>query len=171
MEILTWVIEGAIEHRDSMGHGSVVRPGELQHMSAGTGVTHSEFNHSKTDSLHLLQIWILPERRGIEPGYEQKSFSLDQHPGVLAPVASPDGRDGSIRIHQDVCLLAGRLRERDRWIHEIPPGRYAWLQIVRGAVTLNGTALEAGDGAAASGEPRLEVTSDSASELLLFDLP
>jgi redox-sensitive bicupin YhaK (pirin superfamily) len=171
MEILSWVVEGAMEHRDSTGTGSVIRPGEIQRMSAGTGITHSEYNASETDALHFLQMWILPERRGLEPSYEQKSFPLEEERGRLVLLASQDGRDGSVRVHQDVALFAARLATGNRVEHPIAPGRHAWLQVVRGRVTAGERPLEAGDGASVSEEPGLALEAATEAEVLVFDLP
>jgi redox-sensitive bicupin YhaK (pirin superfamily) len=170
MEILTYVIEGGLEHADSMGHGSVIRPGEVQRMSAGSGVTHSEYNASRDALVRFLQIWILPERRGIEPSYEQKSFSEEARRGRLRLVASRDARDGAIKIHQDVDFYATLLEPHESAELGIAPGRHAWVQVVRGDVDLNGTLLGEGDGAALSDEPRAVLTAHDASEILLFDL-
>lgn len=170
MEILSYVVDGAIEHKDSMGNGSVIRPGELQRMTAGAGVTHSEFNHSKTDSLRFLQIWILPEKRDLEPGYEQRAFPLEERKGELVLVASRDGRDDSVTVHQDVSLYAGRLSPGDRTMLELGPGRDAWVQVVRGGVKLAGEALEEGDGAAVRDETSIELSADAEAEVLVFDL-
>jgi redox-sensitive bicupin YhaK (pirin superfamily) len=170
MEILTYVLEGALQHKDSMGTGSVIRPGDVQRMSAGTGVTHSEFNASKSDPVHLLQIWIFPEREGIEPGYEQKPFPESEKLGRLRLVASQDGRQGSLTIHQNVDLYASILEKGGQASHKLEPGRHAWLQVARGGVTLNGQELNAGDGAAVSEETALQVRAQEKSEILLFDL-
>ena len=170
MEILSYVIDGAIEHKDSMGNGSKVVPGELQRMTAGTGVSHSEFNPSQTDSLHFLQIWIIPEQRGLTPGYEQKAFPLEERRGQLTLVASPDGRDGSLTVHQDVSLYAGRFDAGQTTTRAVDPGRHVWIQVVRGELSANGEALHAGDGAAMSGEERLELQANTDSEVLVFDL-
>jgi redox-sensitive bicupin YhaK (pirin superfamily) len=167
MEIITYILEGALEHKDSMGTGSVIRPGEVQRMSAGTGVTHSEFNPSKTEPVHLLQIWILPESRGIKPSYEQQQFSTDDVRGKLRLIASRNPIDGAVKIHQDVDLFAAIL-ERQKVRHTLRAGRYAWLQVARGSVELNGTKLGAGDGAAISEVPILEIAGSG--EALLFDL-
>jgi hypothetical protein len=167
MEIITYVLEGALEHQDSLGTGSVIRPGEVQRMSAGTGIRHSEFNHSQTEPVHFLQIWILPDRQGVQPGYEQKRIELD---GKLRLVASPDGRDGSLTIHQDASVYAARLNGSEV-THTLAPGRRAWLQVARGAVQLNGTTLQAGDGAGIENEPALRLVVDGSAEVLLFDLP
>lgn len=171
MEILSYVIEGALGHKDSMGNGSVIRPGEVQRMSAGTGVTHSEMNADANNPVHFLQIWLLPERRGIEPGYEQKAFSDADKRGKLRLVASRDGRDGSVTIHSDVNLYASLLSADEKLRYELPAGRNAWVQIVRGAVSLNGMRLGAGDGVAVSDESALEISGRDDAEFLLFDLP
>jgi len=170
MEIVTWVLEGTLRHEDSLGTGSVIRPGDAQRMSAGTGVAHSEVNPSATEPVHLLQIWILPERDGGAPSYEQKHFPLEERRGRLRLVASPDAREGSIRIHQDVDLYASRLDGGESVSHRLRPGRHAWLQLARGRCTLNGVALEAGDGVAVSDEASLVVAGARDAELLLFDL-
>lgn len=170
MEILSYVVEGALEHKDSMGTGSVIRPGDVQRMSAGTGVTHSEYNPSKSEGAHFLQIWIVPEKRGLQPGYEQKRFEDEEKRDRLRLVASQNGRDGSIRIYQDVSVYAALLEKDRETMHMIDPGRHGWLQVVRGRVALNGQELSAGDGAAASGERSLTVHALDAAEVLLFDL-
>ena len=166
MEIVTYVLDGALAHRDSMGNGSIIRPGEVQRMSAGTGVTHSEANPSDTDPLRLLQIWILPERRGDKPSYEQKMFTDAERRGALRLGASPDSRDGSVTIHQDVEIYASLID--GEVTHTFRPGRYGWLQVARGNVELNGNALKEGDGAAISEEE--SVTINGSGEVLLFDL-
>jgi redox-sensitive bicupin YhaK (pirin superfamily) len=170
MEILTLVLSGALEHRDSLGNGSVIRPGEVQRMTAGTGIRHSEHNPSTTEPVHLLQVWIVPEQGGLRPGYEQRSFPEAGRHNRLQLVASRDGRDGSVRLHQDVDLLRTRLDPGGRVAHTLRPGRHAWVQVAAGAVTLNGHALRAGDGGAVSGEPSLEVVGNEGAELLVFDL-
>ena len=171
MEIITYVLDGALAHKDSMGTGSTIRPGEVQRMSAGTGVMHSEFNHSPSEEVHLLQIWILPERKGITPSYEQKEFPREGKLNRLRLVASPGGEEGSVTIHQDARLYASILEQGKTVRHELPSGRYAWLQVARGEVSLNGTALKAGDGAAVERESALEITGQApSSEFLLFDL-
>lgn len=170
MEIITYVLEGELEHRDSMGTGSIIRTGDLQRMTAGTGVTHSEFNHSKTSLVHLLQIWILPERRGLQPGYEQKSFSEKELAGKLRLLAAHDGGDGALTVHQDVAVFAAWLAKGQRATHSPAPGRHAWVQVARGKVQLNNKLLEVGDGAAISAETKLEFLADAPSEILLFDL-
>jgi hypothetical protein len=172
MEIISYVLEGALEHKDSIGTGSVIRPGDVQVMSAGTGIRHSEFNHSKTEPVHFLQIWIVPDRVGIVPRYDQKRFPDDHKRGRLRLVGSPDGRDGSIVIHQDVQLFAAILNESGQATHAFEEGRKGWLQVVRGSVEVNGRRLEAGDGAALQDEAALNVTARvDASEVLVFDLP
>jgi len=170
MEIITYVVEGGLQHRDSMGNGSVIIPGEIQRMSAGTGVAHSEYNASATDPVHLLQIWILPERAGLPPGYEQKRFEDEEKRGRLKLIGAADPRDGAVKIHQDVDLYAALLEPGDAVAHELRPGRHAWLQVVRGDVSLNGHRLHAGDGAAVSDEERLLIEAAADAELLLFDL-
>jgi quercetin 2,3-dioxygenase len=170
MEILTYVLDGALEHRDSLGTGSVIRPGEVQIMSAGTGIRHSEFNHSETEPVHLLQIWMLPERQGLPPRYDQKAFAAADRQGKLKLVASRDARDGAVQIFQDIDLYASTLKAGDRVTHSLRPGRYAWLQMARGRAEVNGTALEEGDGAAVSSERELEIRGVDNAELLLFDL-
>src|SRR5262249_10800148 len=155
---------------DSMGTGSVIRPGEVQRMTAGTGVTHSEYNAEKNQRLHLLQIWILPERAGLAPSYEQRAFPDAERRGKLRLVASRDGRDGSVTIHQDAALYVSLLDPGARVEHALPKGRHAWLQVARGAVTLNGQQLAAGDGAAVSDESALTIAAEQPSEILLFDL-
>ena len=170
MEIITYILEGSLEHRDSMGNGSVIRPGDVQRMTAGTGVSHSESNPSREQSVHLLQIWILPDQGGLKPGYEQKAFTDDQKQGRLCLVASEDGRDGSVTIHQDASVYATVLAAGDEVVHTLAPGRHAWLQVARGAVTVNGEDLDQGDGAAVSNEERVAITGREAAEVLLFDL-
>jgi redox-sensitive bicupin YhaK (pirin superfamily) len=172
MEIVTFVLAGALAHADSMGTGSTIRPGDVQRMSAGTGVTHSEFNASRSEPVHLMQIWILPERRGLRPEYEQKAFPEAERRGRLRLIVSRDGADGSVKLHQDARIYATVLAPGERVTHTLAPGRSAWVQLAGGAVRLNGTALAAGDGAAVTGETALEIVADGAgpSELLLFDL-
>lgn len=169
MEILTWVLEGALEHSDSMGNGSIIRPGELQKMSAGRGIAHSEYNQSPSEPVHLLQIWILPNKKGVVPSYEQKSFAKEVE-GKLRLVASPDGREDSIVLLQDAELYIARLKAGQKVNHELIPGRYAWVQVARGNVTLNGIEMKAGAGAAVSEEKKLEIAANEDSEILLFDL-
>ena len=170
MEIVSYVLDGALEHRDSLGTGSVIRPGDVQRMSAGTGVTHSEYNASKTDAVHFLQIWIVPEKRGAAPGYEQRNFTVDEKRGRLRLVASPDGRDGSVTVRQDVALYAGVFGPGERAEHTLAPGRHAWVHVAKGSATVNGKALTAGDGAALSDEPRVVVEGGDGAEVLVFDL-
>jgi redox-sensitive bicupin YhaK (pirin superfamily) len=170
MEIVTYVIEGALEHRDSMGNGSVIRPGELQRMSAGTGITHSEFNQSNSESVHFLQIWILPEANGLEPGYEQKLFPEPERRNRWRLVGSRDGRDGSLTIHQDVNLLAAIADAGTRLDHAFVGARRGFLQVVRGSVELDGETLSAGDAVAMQDHPSLAVTARDEAELLLFDM-
>ncbi|HEX8764243.1 MAG TPA: pirin family protein [Candidatus Acidoferrum sp.] len=170
MEIVTYVLEGALEHRDSMGHGSVIKPGDIQYMSAGTGVTHSEFNASETEPVHLFQIWMFPERQGLKPAYGQKNFPEAEKRGKLRLLVSPDGRDGSVKIRQDNDLYATVLGTGESVKHELKPERHAYVQVARGSVALNGKRLEEGDGAAISDEKTLELTGEKDSEVLLFDL-
>jgi redox-sensitive bicupin YhaK (pirin superfamily) len=170
MEIVSYVLEGAIEHKDSMGNGSVIQPGDVQRMTAGTGVMHSEFNPSPTEPVHFLQIWIQPERRNLEPGYEQKRFPESERQGRLRLVASPDGAGGSLTIHQDAKIFSALLKPGERVAYALPAGRHAWVQLARGSLAVNGEALEAGDGAAIDDESEIALTAKNASELLLFDL-
>ena len=173
MEIITYVLEGSLEHKDSMGTGSVIRPGDVQKMSAGTGVRHSEFNHSKTEPVHLYQIWILPERDGIKPMYEQKAIPAEEKKGKLRLLASPQGGDGkqAVKLYQDAELYATELAPCQTVEHALGEGRYAWVQVARGRVTVNGQELKAGDGAALAQEPGVTITGRSTeSEVLLFDL-
>jgi len=170
MEIVTYVLEGALEHRDSMGNQSVLRPGEVQRMTAGTGVLHSEYNPSETEPGHFLQIWILPEAKGLRPGYEQKAFPAEEKRGRLRLAASRDGRDGSVTIHQDAELYVSLLAPGEEATHPLGAGRHAWVQVARGAVELNGRRLETGDGAAVSDEPLLTLRGSRDAEVLLFDL-
>lgn len=171
MEIVTYVLSGALEHKDSIGNGSIIRPGDVQRMSAGTGIRHSEFNASDRDSVHLLQIWLLPAENGIDPGYEQIYIEPDQKRGQLRLIGSPDGRDGSVTIHQDVSLYASLLAHGDRVEHTLAAGRVAWVQVAQGAITLNGHTLTAGDGAAIEAETQLAFSSTAEdTELLLFDM-
>jgi redox-sensitive bicupin YhaK (pirin superfamily) len=170
MEIISYVLEGALEHRDSLDNGSVIRPGDVQLMRAGTGVMHSEYNPSSEDFVHFLQIWILPDEQGLAPAYEQRHFPLDARRNVLRRVASRNGRDDSLRLHQDAELYATILEHGHSVIHELAEGRHAWVQVARGRVRLNGLPLQEGDGAALSDEPRMEIVADGAAELLVFDL-
>lgn len=170
MEIISYVLEGAMEHQDSIGTGSVIRPGDVQRMTAGTGIAHSEFNHSRAEPVHFLQIWIVPERKGLEPGYEQKTFPLEERRGKARLVASRDGRDGSLTVHQDIDLYTSVLEASDEVAIALRPERSAWVQVARGAVTLNGTGLKEGDGAAVFDTATLTLTSDTGGEVLVFDL-
>src|SRR5271154_4665047 len=170
MEIVTYVLEGALQHQDSMGNGSVIKPGDIQYMSAGSGVTHSEFNASKTDPVHLYQIWMMPDKRGHKPAYDQKTFSEDEKRGKLRLLASPDGREGSVKIRQDNELYATVLSEGDSVKHALKPERHAYVQVARGSVKLNGKPLDTGDGAAISAEKAVELTGVQDAEVLLFDL-
>jgi redox-sensitive bicupin YhaK (pirin superfamily) len=170
MEILTYVLEGALEHRDSMGSGSVIKPGDVQYMSAGTGVTHSEFNASETAPTHLYQIWMFPAKKGLKPLYDQKNFSEVEKRGKLRLVASPDGRNGSVKIRQDNDLYVTLLGNGESVKHDLKPDRHAYVQVARGSVTLNGTKLETGDGAAISAEQSVTLTGVNDAEVLLFDL-
>jgi quercetin 2,3-dioxygenase len=170
MEIVTYVVDGGVAHKDSLGTGSVIRPGEVQRMSAGTGIRHSEFNASATDPLRLLQIWILPEKAGLAPSYEQKAFDDATRRNKLALVGSRDGRDGSVTIHQDIALHSGLLDAGAEVEHTLAPNRRAWLQVARGAVELNGIVLKEGDGAAIKDETKLLIKATVPSDLLLFDL-
>ncbi|KPF78452.1 quercetin 2,3-dioxygenase [alpha proteobacterium AAP81b] len=170
MEIISYVLEGALEHKDSIGTGSVIRPGDVQRMSAGSGVAHSEFNASKSDPVHFLQIWILPEAAGIAPSYEQKTFSPEDKRGRLRLVGARDGRDGAVTIHRDVDLYAGQFDPGERTSHGLRPDRIAWVQVARGAITLNGETLVAGDGAALKDIDTLEIEGSEAAEVLVFDM-
>jgi redox-sensitive bicupin YhaK (pirin superfamily) len=175
MEIVSIVLSGELEHRDSMGTGSVIRRGEVQRMTAGTGVLHSEKNHSPSDEVHFFQIWIVPERRGLTPGYEQKAFDDAERKGKLRLVASRDGREGSVTVHQDVSLYSTLLSPGERVKHSIAPGRRAWVQVASGAVTVGGVALSAGDGAALEKETEIALEAVAAgdggfAELIVFDL-
>jgi len=170
MEIISYVLDGALEHKDSMGNGSVIRPGDVQRMSAGTGVRHSEFNASDSELVHFLQIWILPERHGLEPSYEQTHFSVEEKRGKLRLVGSRDGRDGSVTIHQDVDLFAAVLDDGDVVTHDLGDGRKGWLQVARGSVTLNDRQLYPGDGVAIEGPADVRIAATSETEVLLFDM-
>ena len=171
MEIVSYVLEGAMAHKDSLGTGSVIRPGDVQRMSAGSGIRHSEFNASKTEPVHFLQIWIEPERKGLEPGYEQKSFPPEEKRGRLRLVGSRDGRDGSVTIHQDVDLYATLLDDGGSVSHQVAPGRSAWVQVAQGTATLNGEQLYPGDGVAVTDAGPLTLVGTSQdAEILLFDM-
>ncbi len=170
MEILTYVLEGELAHQDSLGNGSIIRPGEVQRMSAGTGVVHSERNASSESFVHLLQVWIIPAVRGLAPSYEQKFFPITERRGRLRLVASPNGRDRSVVVHQDMLVYTTVLRLGERARHELAPARFAWIHVARGALEVNGTYLEAGDGAAVSEPGTLELVGHDFGEALLFDL-
>jgi redox-sensitive bicupin YhaK (pirin superfamily) len=170
MEILTYVLEGALEHKDSLGTGSVIRPGEAQIMSAGTGIMHSEFNHSQTEPVHFLQIWILPEENNLKARYEQKAFSVEERTGQLRLIAAHDARDGAVKVYQDVDLYTSILQPEDKINYHAKSDRYTWLHIAKGIVNLNGEELRAGDGVEISGEAQLEMTTNVGGEILLFDL-
>ena len=170
MEILSYVVSGGLAHRDSIGHGAVIRPHEWQRMSAGTGVRHSEMNASETEPVHFYQVWILPEAEGLRPEYEQKLFAPEGKTDKLRLVASRDGGDGSLTIHQDVRVYNSLLGAGGEVAHRLDGGRHAWVQVVRGASSVNGVALAEGDGAAVSGEPALKLTAKEDSEIILFDL-
>ena len=170
MEIITYILEGALKHEDSMGNGSVIRPGDVQRMTAGTGVRHSEQNASDRERVHLLQIWILPHTVGLEPGYEQKAFSDDERRGRLRLIASENGREGSVEVHQDVSLFASVLAAGAEVEHPIDPLRYAWIQVARGAVEVNGEQANQGDGVIAVSESSLRIRAQDDAEVLLFDL-
>jgi quercetin 2,3-dioxygenase len=169
MEIITYVLSGALEHRDSMGNGRVIRAGEVQYMAAGTGVQHSEFNPSKDEAVHLLQIWIQPDRKGVTPRYAEKSFA-NLPTGALHLVTSKTGRNGSIAIHQDADLWLAKLGAGNRVSHPLAPGRHAWVHVAEGDIMLNGKALQAGDAAAVSEETKLELSATKPAQVLLFDL-
>ncbi|MEK7876603.1 MAG: pirin family protein [Pseudomonadota bacterium] len=170
MEIITYILEGALEHKDSMGNGSVIRPGDVQRMSAGKGVQHSEFNASQSELVHLLQIWIEPNVIGIQPGYEEKHFDAVSKRGRLRLIASSDGRDGSVTIHQDAAVYAALLDGAERASHALAPGRKAYVHVARGKVAVNGQPLGAGDALKADGESRLVLERGDNAEILLFDL-
>ena len=170
MEIVTYILQGALEHRDSMGTGSIIRRGDAQRMSAGTGVTHSEANPSPDEPVHLLQIWIFPSQQNMQPEYEEKKFSDDEKRNRLRLIVSPDGSDGSVKIHQDARIFASLLDDGEEVVHSLEAGRSAWLQVAAGSVKLNDVALKQGDGAAVSQESQLSVTGEGPAEVLLFDL-
>jgi redox-sensitive bicupin YhaK (pirin superfamily) len=170
MEIVSYVVEGALEHRDSMGNGSVLRPGDVQRMTAGTGITHSEFNGSKEDSLRFLQIWVVPNREGLEPGWEEKHYPAAERHNRLRLVVSPDGSEGSLRIHQDVRVYAGLLDGDASVDHPLQIGRRAWVQVVNGQIEVNGQSLLEGDGLALTGETGLRFRDAREAEFLVFDL-
>jgi redox-sensitive bicupin YhaK (pirin superfamily) len=170
MEIVSYVLEGALEHNDSMGHGAVLRPGEFQRISAGTGIAHSEFNPSNDEPVHFYQIWLVPESKGLAPSYEQKRFDGAETHGRLRLVAAPDGRDDILKIHQDARIYLARLDAGTSVAFDMPPDRHAWLQVLRGSVTLNGQAMNTSDGAAVSDEATLSIAATSDAEVMLFDL-
>jgi len=170
MEIISYVLEGGLQHRDSMGTGSVIRPGDVQRMSAGSGVQHSEFNASRTEPVHFYQIWVVPERRGIKPEYEQKAFPVEERRNVLRLIASPDGAQGSLTIHQDARLYAATLTPGKELGHPLARDRFSWVQVTRGRVRFNGHELRDGDGASVSQEPELKLSAEKGGEILLFDL-
>lgn len=171
MEIVTYVLSGALKHQDSLGSSSIIRPGEVQRMTAGTGIRHSEHNPSVDEVVHLLQIWIIPDRRGHEPGYEQKPVFVADQPGRLHLIAGPTGGDGAVRINQDASIHAGRLQAGDLVAFPLAAGRGAWVQVAKGAVTVNGQSLSAGDAVAAEDEAGLDIAGDQDGEILVFDLP
>lgn len=171
MEIVTWVLDGALEHKDSLGTGSVIRPGEVQRMSAGSGIRHSEYNPSASQPTHLLQIWILPEAAGMAPGYEQKTIPAGEMAGHLRLIASRDGRDGSVLIHQDTDIRVARLAAGQGVTHVPAPGRLLYVHVARGQVTLNGQPLAGGDGARLHGETQVRIEATADAEVLLFDMP
>lgn len=170
MEIVTYILQGALEHRDSMGTGSIIRRGDAQRMSAGTGVTHSEANPSPDEPVHLLQIWIFPSEQDMQPEYEEKKFSDEEKRNRLRLIVSPDGSEGSVKIHQDARIYASMLDDRQELEHSLENGRSAWLQVAAGSVSLNGAALEQGDGAGVSQDSKLRITAQGTAEVLLFDL-
>ena len=171
MEIITYVLDGALEHKDSMGNGSIIRPGNVQRMSAGTGVRHSEFNPSRNEGVHFLQIWIEPKITGVKPGYEEKQFGPAEKKGQLRLIASPGGLEGSVTIHQDASVYASMLDGKDTVTHQLAPGRRAYVHVARGAVKANGTELKGGDGARIEKESSIELKDAREAEVLIFDLP
>jgi redox-sensitive bicupin YhaK (pirin superfamily) len=170
MEIVTYVLSGALAHKDSLGNGATIRPGEVQRMSAGTGILHSEFNASKSEGVHFLQIWILPDRAGLKPSYEQKAFPAGERHGRLRLVASPNGAEGAVTLHQDARLYLGALGAGERVGYDAAKGRGLWLQVARGIVALDGTEMREGDGAAVEDQPSVAIEAETDSEVLLFDL-
>jgi quercetin 2,3-dioxygenase len=170
MEIISYVLEGALEHKDSLGNGTVIRPGEVQRMSAGTGILHSEFNPSQAEPVHFLQMWIIPDRAGLPPSYQQKAFPIEERHGRLRLIAGPDNRDSTITVHQDARLFVANLKANERVVHEIERGRGLWLQLARGIVTVNGTEMREGDGGAVEDEPAIAIKAETDAEFLLFDL-
>ena len=171
MEIITYVLEGALAHKDSTWTSSVIRAGDVQRMSAGTGISHSEYNPSMTEPVHFLQIWIIPKEAGLRPGYEQRSFDLQKHSGGWIHIVASDGGDGAVKVHQDVELYLAAITKEQKLNYRLKTGRQAWLQITRGVAAFNGTSLAAGDGAAVSKEVLLQIDSSDNAEVLLFDLP
>jgi redox-sensitive bicupin YhaK (pirin superfamily) len=171
MEIISYVLAGELEHKDSMGNGSIIRPGDVQRMSAGTGVVHSEYNQSQSEPAHFLQIWIIPDEQGIQPGYEQKLFPDEEKRGRLCLVSSPDGRDGSIRIHQDVLIFSGLIDGDEHVEHELADGRQAYVHVARGNATVNGKVLKSGDAIKISDERNVSIEHGEQAEVLMFDLP
>jgi len=169
IEIISYVLEGALE-KDSLGNGTVIRRGDVQRMSAGTGILHSEFNPSKTEPVHFLQIWVIPDQVGLPPSYEQKAFPIEERRGQLRLAAAPAGRDGAVTVHQDARLFVANLEADERVVHKIERGRGVWLQLARGIVTVNGTEMREGDGAAVEDEPAIAIEADTDAEFLLFDL-
>ena len=170
MEIITYILEGALRHQDSMGNGSVIRPGDVQRMTAGTGVAHSEFNPSQNEPVHLLQIWILPNQKGLTPGYEQKAFSEEERRNELRLIASPTGESGAVKINQDARVFASIVDDKQQVEYSLQSERHAWIQVARGTVSVNNQTLEQGDGAAISEEISLTIAGDGTAEVLLFDL-
>ena len=170
MEIVTWMLSGALEHKDSLGSGGIIRPGEVQRMSAGTGIRHSEFNASAQEEAHLLQIWLLPREKSLPPGYEQKHIAAEEMQGRFRVVASPDGREGSVTVHQDTAIYAARLDSVDTADLALTPGRRAWLQVARGAVELKGYPMQQGDAALLQHETQVQIRALESTEVLLFDL-
>ncbi|HWJ18621.1 MAG TPA: pirin family protein [Geobacterales bacterium] len=170
MEIISYVLDGALEHKDSLGTGSVIRPGDVQRMSAGSGVRHSEYNASSKEPVHFLQIWIIPEREGLKPGYEQKGFEAAEKRGKLRLIGSRSGRDGSVTIHQDADLYATLLERGESVTHALKAGRSAWVQVASGSIAVNGQKLEAGDGMAVEGAGDLSLEAEASAEVLLFDM-
>jgi redox-sensitive bicupin YhaK (pirin superfamily) len=171
MEIITYVLEGQLEHKDNLGYGAILRPREFQRITAGTGIQHSEFNPSKNEGVHFYQIWLLPDKQGYKPGYEQKPFPEEGRQGKLQLVASSDGRDGSLSIHQDAQIYLSSLNANEEVKHVLKPGRHGWLQVLRGGVQLNDTSLSSGDGAAISDETEFILKCTGPCEVMLFDLP
>ena len=170
MEIISYVLEGSLEHKDRLGNGTRIRPGDVQRMSAGTGVTHSEFNPSSTEPVHFLQIWIIPSEMGLPPSYEQQAFPLEERRGQLRLVAAPGGEDGAVTLHQDARLYIARLRSGEKVTHAVGRGRGVWIQVARGIIALNGIEMREGDGASVENEDRIESEAQTEAEILLFDL-